>query len=430
MTDRTDRPADRCSCREGSVAAARVSRRGVLKAALGAAAAGTTAFTVGDVSTQVSYAAPGWTGETLVVLSLHGGFDGLSVVVPGGDPAYYAARPNVAVPASTLLALDGTFGLHPAMAPLLPFWRAGTFGAVQAVGQGSPSRSHFAAMQEMERAAPGTSLRTGWIDRTLGVTGDGGLLNAVQVGVHAPPSFAGPQQETTMQSMGAFALAGPGTDRPLWHAGLRRMHVNAPAVAADPANALLDAMEEVAGYAGADPGPVAGVTYPATALGRSLSQAAALLRSGAPVQMLTVDYGDWDMHANFGHVDRGWMFDKLTELSGALAAFATDLGPKFASTTIMTLSEFGRRVQENASWGLDHGHGNAVLLLGGGVVGGRVHGRWPGLAPERLLDGDLPGTTDYRAIIAEVLQKRLGAGSLSSVFPGLGGDRLGVVRQR
>ena len=157
-----------------------------------------------------------------------------------------------------------------------------------------------------------------------------------------------------------------------------------------------------------------------------------LKKSGAPVQVIALDYGDWDMHAGLGRVDGGWMRDKLTELSSALAAFATDLGGAFASTTLVTLSEFGRRVGENASGGLDHGHGNAVLLLGGGVVGGRVHGTWPGLGADRLVDGDLAGTTDYRSVIGEVLQKRCGAGSLSAIFPGFarhppGGRPNGVV---
>ncbi|MGI4895311.1 MAG: DUF1501 domain-containing protein, partial [Janthinobacterium lividum] len=235
-------------------------------------------------------------------------------------------------------------------------------------------------------------------------------------------------QETTMTSLDGFALIGPGNDRAVWHAALRRMHTGARSEIAQPASTLLTAMEDVAQLKGGT--APAGTGYPATDLGKALQQAAVLKRSGAPVQVITLDYGDWDMHANLGRVDAGWMRDKLTELSSALAAFATDLGASFASTTLVTLSEFGRRVAENSSGGLDHGHGNAVLLLGGGVVGGRVHGVWPGLGADRLLDGDLASTTDYRSIIGEVLQKRCGAGSLSTIFPGFGGSQLGVVRAR
>jgi len=429
-TTTTTPAAGRCTCDEGAAAASQLSRRAVLKTALGAGAAAATSFAVGDVSTQVSWAGAGWTGETLVVLSLHGGFDGLSAVVPGGDPGYYAARPTIAVPRSTLLGLDQTFGLHPAMAPLMPFWRNGTFGVVHAVGQDNPSRSHFAAMQEMERAAPGTSVRTGWIDRTLGSTGTGSVLNGVQIGVQTPTSFAGPVQTTTMNSIADFSLIGPGDDRATWHSVLRRMHASARPVVAQPATTLITAMEDVARIRTSATGPANGAVYPAGDLGAALAQSATLIRSGAPVQVLAVDYGDWDMHAGLGRVDGGWMRDKLVELSSALAAFATDLGGKLATTTLVTLSEFGRRVGENLSGGLDHGHGNAVLLLGGPVVGGRVHGRWPGLGAGQLLDGDLAGTTDYRAVIGEVLTKRLGAGSLGQVFPGFSGSPLGVVRSR
>jgi uncharacterized protein (DUF1501 family) len=414
-----------CGCDEGSKL---LSRRSVLRAALAAAAVGMTTYTVGDVSTQVSYAGSGWNGQTLVVLSLHGGFDGLSAVVPGGDAGYYAARPNIAVPRSTLLGLDQTFGLHPAMAPLMPFWRNGTFGVVHAVGQSDPTRSHFAAMEQMELAAPGSSVRTGWIDRTIGSLGTGSVLNAVGISNQTPRSFAGPTQETTMTSLDGFSLIGPGDDRPRWHAALRRMHTGARPEVAAPAATLLTAMENVASLTGTASGPANGAVYPDTSLGKALSQAAILKKSGAPVQVIALDYGDWDMHAGLGRVDQGWMRDKLTELSSALAAFGTDLGSSFASTTLLTLSEFGRRVGENASGGLDHGHGNAVLMLGGGVVGGRVHGLWPGLGADRLIDGDLAGTTDYRAIIGEVLQKRCGAGSLGTIFPGFGGSQLGVVR--
>ncbi|PRY12569.1 DUF1501 domain-containing protein [Kineococcus rhizosphaerae] len=416
-----------CGCDEGSRL---VSRRSVLRAALAAAAVGATTYTVGDVSTQVSFAGAGWNGETLVVLSLHGGFDGLSAVVPGGDGAYYANRPNIAVPRASLLGLDQMFGLHPAMAPLVPFWKNGTFGVVHAVGQSDPTRSHFAAMEQMELAAPGSSVRTGWIDRTLGSLGTGSVLNAVGFSNQTPRSFAGPNQETTMTSLEDFNLIGPGDDRPTWHAALRRMHTGARPEVGAPATTLITAMENVAQLKGAAAGPANGATYPGTDLGKAMAQAAILKKSGAPVQVIALDYGDWDMHAGLGRVDGGWMRDKLTELSSALAAFATDLGPAFGSTTLLTLSEFGRRVGENASGGLDHGHGNAVLLLGGGVVGGRVHGVWPGLGADRLVDGDLAGTTDYRAIIGEVLQKRCGAGSLSTIFPGFGGPQLGVVRAR
>jgi len=145
-----------------------------------------------------------------------------------------------------------------------------------------------------------------------------------------------------------------------------------------------------------------------------------------------VDCGDWDMHDGLGTPVKGQrMYDNLTDLSLALAAFAADLGPDgLASVTVLTISEFGRRVAENGSRGTDHGHGNAMLLLGGGVRGGRTYAKWPGLAPGALIAGDLAATTDYRSVIGEVLQKRCGLGSLSEVFPGVAPSSFGLAAAR
>jgi uncharacterized protein (DUF1501 family) len=175
--------------------------------------------------------------------------------------------------------------------------------------------------------------------------------------------------------------------------------------------------------------PAAGARYPEGALGIALREVARLVKSGVGLRAATIDVGDWDMHVGLGTSDRGWMFDQLSRLGQALAAFATDLGDRFADVTLVTLSEFGRRVAENGSGGVDHGHGNACLVLGGGVVGGKVHGTWPGLGAGQLDEGDLAGTTDYRTILAELLEKR---GKLSSaeVFPQLGRERLGMFKQR
>jgi uncharacterized protein (DUF1501 family) len=155
-----------------------------------------------------------------------------------------------------------------------------------------------------------------------------------------------------------------------------------------------------------------------------------LIKAGVGLQVASVDYGDWDMHAGMGDVDGGWMKDHLAELSQALSAFATDLGSKLSDVTLVTLTEFGRRMQENGSGGTDHGFGQTVLLMGGGVIGGQVHGTWPGLAPGSLIDGDLMSTTDYRTLLAEVLEKRCRAGSVGQVFPDVGSERLGVVIPR
>lgn len=381
---------------------------------------------------QVAMAAPGYVGDVLVVLSLRGGFDGLSAVVPGGDPQYYAMRPTIGVPRSRLLALDSTFGLHPALAPLLPLWRSRQLAAVTGVGAPDPTRSHFSAMAEMERAAPGSSLRTGWLDRTLGerAVSDDDVFAAVQVGSsNAPPSLAGPAPELATSSFASFSLLGPrnGAERQRWSACLEELHASGPPTVAAPgrravaAAAQLGAVEPASTTAG----------YPASELGRSLADIARLVRSGVGVQAATVDCGDWDMHEDLGRAGDGWMAAKLADLAASLAAFARDLGPLMASTTLVTLSEFGRRAAENGSAGLDHGHGNTMFILGGGVDGGKVHGRWGGLGSAGLVDGALAGTTDYRSVVGEVLVRRCGAGSLARIFPGLASTApLGVVRPR
>jgi len=170
--------------------------------------------------------------------------------------------------------------------------------------------------------------------------------------------------------------------------------------------------------------------YPQGRLGDSLRDVARLLRADVGLQVATVDYGHWDMHAGLGSADQGWMHGQLTELAGALAAFAADLGPDLSRVTLVTLSEFGRRVHENGSGGVDHGHGNAVLVMGGGVRGGKVYGRWPGLSEAALDHGDLAVTTDYRTVVAEILTRRCGIGSAATVFPGWSGAPLGLVTPR
>ena len=419
-----------CGCPDGlrTAAGLPVSRRSVLKGlgALGGAAVTLTATEA--VNTQVALAAPGYTGDTLVVLSLRGGFDGLSAIVPGGDPDYYRLRPTIAVPKDALIGLDTTFGMHPSLAPLKPLWDSGVLGAVHGVGSPSATRSHFAAMEEMERAAPGTSLRTGWLDRTLGLVGGGGTFSGVAVGSAGglPVQLLGPAPVMALRGVADVALKGPWDEqeRVRWTTALTALHAEGPETVATSGRTALAAIGAIGGV------PAAGTGYPKGELGSSLADLARLIKGGVGVQVAAVDYGDWDMHADLGGFDRGWMSAKLTELAQALAAFHADMGARMASTTVMTLSEFGRRAGENGSGGLDHGHGNLMLVMGGGVVGGRVHGRWPGLGDRALDDGALAGTTDYRAVVAEVLTKRCGAGSLSEVFPGFGGDPLGVVRGR
>ena len=206
------------------------------------------------------------------------------------------------------------------------------------------------------------------------------------------------------------------------------MYSDAPTAVAGSANGTLSALDQVAALNAQEYTPAGGADYPSSNLGRALRDAARLVKADIGARVITVDEGDWDMHAGLGRTDGGWMFDKLTDLGEALAAFAADLGPALDQVTLVTMSEFGRRVEENESGGVDHGWGNCMFVLGGHVVTD-VHGAWPGLAPDALTDGDLTVTTDYRAVLADVLANRTGASvdQIRTVFPNYSGSGLGVT---
>lgn len=422
------RTASHAACPEGRAAA--LSRRTLLKGlGLGAlAAAGTPAFA------QAVYAdTPGYDGDILIVLSLRGGMDGLSTVAPVGDPDYARLRPTIAVPASKAVPTgDRMFGLHPALAPLQPLWNAGLFGAVHAVGTPDQSRSHFQATEELERAAPGSGLRTGWLNRVMGTRPTSGSpFESMQVGGGIPsPLLAGPDPVLAVKGLEGFTLAADWVG-PRFAAAVAALHAGSPRPWAAAASSTLGAIGRTAEIVKADPAAADGAVYPASDLGRALRDVARLVKADAGLQSVALDMGDWDLHSGLGAAGGGEMADRLGDLAAALLAFATDIGAaRLARTTLVTMSEFGRRVAENGSGGADHGHGNAVLLLGGGIVGGKVHGQWPGLTEASLDHGDLAGTTDYRDVLADVLRHRCGMSDLSSVFPGYTPRPLGISRPR
>jgi uncharacterized protein (DUF1501 family) len=400
-------PPEGCGCPQGQVLTSQVSRRTLLAGASALGALGAVIGTAGpSAATQLAFAGTAYTGDTIVILSLRGGFDGLSAVAPVGDPAYFAARPTIAIPASRAITLDSMFGLHPALAPLKPIWDAGGLAAVHAVGQVNPTRSHFEAMATMENAAPGS----------------------VAVGsATTPQSMIGPNPEVAIRTVDSFSLSGASTpdEQTRWTTALNALYAGAPAALAAPAKATLGALSTMSPLKAAGYTPANGAAYPKGAVGDALRDLARLIKARIGLRAATVDVGNWDMHSGLGSSDSGWMFRQLTELGQALAAFNQDLGAQMSDVTLVTLSEFGRRVAQNGSGGLDHGHGNVSLVMGGGVRGGQVYGRWPGLAAANLDNGDLAGTTDYRTILAEALEKRAQLSS-STVFPLLAADRLGM----
>lgn len=427
-----DAPA--CGCDDYARASSGVSRRGVLAGAsgLGSLAASTVFGPSAEATTNLAFADEGYAGDTLVVLSFRGGFDGLSAVAPVGDAEYFAARPNIAVPQSRALPLTSRFGLHPALAALLPLYTAGKLAVVHAIGQPNPTRSHFTDMDEMERAAPGSSLRTGWLDRMVGATTTPGPFAATTIGSSSSPrSMLGPGNELAVRSVDSLnvSAAWDAAETTRWATALRALYAAAPATQAVPARTTLDALATAATLRAAGYTPANGASYPSGGLGDALRDTARLVKANVGLRAVTVDSGNWDMHSGLGRSDGGWMARQLTEVGQALAAFMTDLGSAADRVTLVTLSEFGRRVAENGSGGLDHGYGNVSFVLGGGVNGGSVYGTWPGLATDQLLAGDLKATTDYRSVLGEILEKRCGL-SASTVLPGLPSTRLGVVKTR
>ena len=395
----------------------RLSRRGLLGGAAALAGASTM---IGSAVLTASPAAAESAKSVLVLLSLRGAADGLSLVVPHADPAYYADRPRIAVPASRLIAKDGFFGLHPALSPLLPLWSSGRMAAVHATGLPTVNRSHFSAQEQLEDADPGSSARIGWLNRLVGTTPGSSPLQGFAAGRGVvPTSLYGP--ETVMSATDATSIGIPGADpKGMRLAALKQIWGSHPTNLGKSMRGTFDAVKD---FAPVRSQPYSPASYPDSDLGRAMATAAQVIRGDVGVEILTVDHGDWDMHSRMGTVDAGWLVDQASELASALAAFFDDLGTQASKVTLVSVSEFGRRVVENSNFGTDHGYGNVMFVAGEGVRGG-YHGRWPGLS--NSYEADLTVTTDYRQVLADVVEARFGA-SIATVFPGLSHKRTGCM---
>ncbi len=416
-----------CGCPDYDLARTALSRRTLLGTALaggaialspGLSGSGPRAYAVTG-RTSARLAAP--TGSVLVLLSLRGAADGLSLVVPHGDPAYYAARPRIGVPHTALLAPDPMFGLHPALAPLLPMWNAGSLAAVHATGMATPNRSHFAAMEAIEDAAPGSSQRNGWLNRLLGELPGASPLQGTAMGNQIPTSLFGGNPAFVVDRVDRAKVAGTDSDGRRLLALKHAWKGNGPM-----GQAVRDAISgaETFGAARDLPAGTPATAYPGSALGKALSDVSRIVRSGVGAEVITVDQGDWDMHTDLGTLEWGDMKRNAGDLAASIAAFFADLGPAADRVTLVTLSEFGRRVKENDDYGTDHGFGNVMFLAGAGVKGGRYYGSWPGLT--NSLDADLLVTTDYRSVLTEVVTRRFGV-SVGQVFPGFAPRAVGVM---
>ena len=376
-------------------------------------------------------------GHVLVTVFLRGGADGLSLVVPYGDDHYYRCRPTLAIATPSrggggVIPLDGYFGLHPALAPLKPLYDAGQMAVIHACGSGDRTRSHFEAMATMERGIScETGPASGWLARHLESAPwqNGSPLRAIALGSLVPDSLRGASTATALSSVADYRLK---ADLPLGSAGFAR-ELRGLYGGLDPLGAAgreaLSLLQRLEALTPAERVPRAGSRYAADALGEGLRQAALLIKSDNGVEVACLDHVGYDTHVAQGGA-AGPLASQLTSLGQSLASFAHDLGESlWDRTTIVVLSEFGRRVEENSGAGTDHGRAGAMFVLGGkGVAGGKVHGRWPGLAPAMLEGpGDLRVTTDYRNVLGEVLQNRVGNTRLASVFPELSYQPLGVT---
>jgi uncharacterized protein (DUF1501 family) len=362
--------------------------------------------------------------KVLVAIFQRGAVDGLNMVVPYGERAYYAARPTIAIARpggdNGALDLDGFFGLHPRMAPLVPLWRNRSLAVVHACGSHDPTRSHFDAQDYMESGTPGVkSTRDGWLNRYLHARehDQASPFRAVALTAQMPRALHGPAPALSAARLdqlniraGRSSMVGASFEAEYAQAADRVL-----GRAAGDAFAAVRALDRLslANYT-----PAHGARYPRSPYGDSLKQIAQLIKADVGLEVAFAESGNWDHHINEGGAV-GQLATRLDDLAQGLAALAIDLGDAMNDVVILTMSEFGRAVTENGNRGTDHGHGNAMLVVGGNVKGGQVYGRWPGLDPGDRWEGrDLAITTDFRDVFAEVATAHLGLTSVGAVFPG------------
>jgi uncharacterized protein (DUF1501 family) len=371
-------------------------------------------------------AAGGSGNKVLITIFQRGAVDGLNMIVPFGERAYYAARPTLAIArpgtaADTALDLDGFFGLHPRLAPLAPYYASRQLAIVHACGSPEGTRSHFDAQDYMESATPGVkSTPDGWLNRYLHAREHQAAtpFRAVALAPQLPRALQGMEPALAIGQIGQFGIR-PGAGSDATQSAFEDQYAAA-------ANRVLhstgnEAFEAVRMLKAANPQqytPSNGAAYPRSAFGEALRQIAQLVKSNVGLEVAFTESGNWDHHVNQGAAT-GQLAARLDDLARGIAALARDLGDRMQDVVILTMSEFGRAVVENGNRGTDHGHGNAMMILGGSVHGGRVYGRWPGLAPEQRYDGrDLAVTTDFRSVFSEVVRGHLGLRDTSAVFPG------------
>ena len=355
--------------------------------------------------------------KILVAIFQRGAADGLNIVIPHGEPRYYDLRPTIAIPRNEVLDLDGMFGLHPSLAPLKPLWDKQELAIVHAAGSPDPTRSHFDAQDYMESGTPGVkSTADGWLNRALPPeTGKASPVRAVSLGPTLPRAMRGRNDAVAVESLGAFTVRDAAAAKALeaMYAGTSDQILNGTGRETFEAVSLLQSLQKTPYQ------PASGAQYPAGRFGASLKQIAQIVKADVGLEVAFADIGDWDHHVQ----EPNRMPPRLAELGASLAAFYQDLGDRMEDVVLVTMSEFGRAAKENGDRGTDHGHANAMFVMGGPVKGGKVYGRWPGLAPEQLYENrDLALTTDFRDVLGEAVYGHLGNRQIGKVFPGYRSD--------
>jgi len=356
----------------------------------------------------------------LVVIFQRGAADGLNIVVPHGEPSYYAMRPTINVPRKSVLDLDGFFGLHPAMASFAPLWKQKQLAIVHAAGSPDPTRSHFDAQDFMESGTPGVKATDdGWLNRALQeLPLAQSAFRAIALGPSLPRILSGKEPAVAVNNVNDFSVGGKNPNAAPMSNTFEAMYDHSvDSVLHGTGQETFDAVKMLKAADPAHYTPAANANYPKGRFG-SLKQLAQLVKANLGVRVAFADIGGWDHHVNEGST-QGQIANVLGEFSQSIAALWTDLGDLGEDTVIVTMSEFGRTVRENGNRGTDHGHANVMFVLGGPVKGGKVYGRWPGLDPSELYEGrDLAVTTDFRLVLSEVVSRSLENKDLQTVFPG------------
>ena len=376
--------------------------------------------------------------KKMVVLFQRGAMDGLNVVVPFGEPNYYRMRPTIAIPqpkqggAEAALDLDGFFGLHPSLQPMLPLFRNKQLAIVQAVGSPDPTRSHFDAQDYMESGTPGLKATdNGWLNRALQNMPEekASPFRAVAFGPYLPRTLQGSAPAIAIADLKQFKMYGP---QQTTEGGFEAMYSQTVDHAMQGVgNETFEAIGQLKKINPDSYQAENGAQYPKSRFGQSLQEIAELFKADVGLEVAFLDSGGWDNHVNEGGV-QGQLSNLLKDLGQGIAAFHQDMGDRMGDVVFVSMSEFGRTAHENGNRGTDHGHANCMFVMGGDVKGGRVYTKWPGLNEDQLNQGrDLAVTTDYRSVLGEIISKHLGDRALPSVFPGFANDPkqyLGIVK--